>query len=34
MKELKMPKEMYFEEYDLHVRPYLTLEEEIGRAHV
>ena len=27
MKELKMPKEMYFEEYDLHVRPYLTLEE-------
>ena len=27
MKELKMPKEIYFEEYDLHVRPYLTLEE-------
>ena len=27
MKELRMPKEMYFEEYDLHVRPYLTLEE-------
>ena len=27
MKELKMPTEMYFEEYDLHVRPYLTLEE-------
>lgn len=27
MKELTMPKEMYFEEYDLHVRPYLTLEE-------
>ena len=27
MKELKMPKEMYFEESDLHVRPYLTLEE-------
>ena len=27
MKEIKMPKEMYFEEYDLHVRPYLTLEE-------
>ena len=30
MKELKMPKEMYFEEYDLHVRPYLTLEEVIS----
>lgn len=27
MKELTMPKEIYFEEYDLHVRPYLTLEE-------
>lgn len=27
MKDLTMPKEMYFEEYDLHVRPYLTLEE-------
>lgn len=27
MKKLTMPKEMYFEEYDLHVRPYLTLEE-------
>ena len=27
MKEITMPKEMYFEEYDLHVRPYLTLEE-------
>ena len=27
MKELRMPKEMYFEAYDLHVRPYLTLEE-------
>ena len=30
MKELKMPKEMYFEEYDLHVRPYLTLEEVLS----
>lgn len=30
MKELRMPKEMYFEEYDLHVRPYLTLEEIIS----
>ncbi len=30
MKELKMPKEMYFEEYDLHVRPYLTLEEVVS----
>lgn len=27
MKEIKMPKEIYFEVYDLHVRPYLTLEE-------
>ena len=27
MKKLTMPKEVYFEEYDLHVRPYLTLEE-------
>lgn len=27
MKEITMPKEIYFEEYDLHVRPYLTLEE-------
>ena len=27
MKEIKMPKEIYFEAYDLHVRPYLTLEE-------
>lgn len=30
MKELKMPKEMYFEGYDLHVRPYLTLEEIVS----
>lgn len=30
MKELRMPKEMYFEEYDLHVRPYLTLEEVVS----
>ena len=30
MKELKMPKEMYFEEYDLYVRPYLTLEEVVS----
>ena len=30
MKELTMPKEMYFEEYDLHVRPYLTLEEVVS----
>ena len=30
MKELKMPKELYFEEYDLHVRPYLTLEEVVS----
>lgn len=30
MKELKMPKEIYFEEYDLYVRPYLTLEEIVS----
>ena len=30
MKELTMPKEIYFEEYDLHVRPYLTLEEAVS----
>ena len=30
MKEIKMPKEMYFEEYDLYVRPYLTLEEVVS----
>ena len=30
MKELAMPKEIYFEEYDLHVRPYLTLEEVVS----
>ena len=30
MKETRMPKEMYFEEYDLYVRPYLTLEEVIS----
>lgn len=30
MKELRMPKEMYFAEYDLHVRPYLTLEEVVS----
>ena len=30
MKKLTMPKEIYFEKYDLHVRPYLTLEEVVG----
>lgn len=30
MKELRMPKEMYFVEYDLHVKPYLTLEEVVS----
>ena len=30
MKEIRMPKEMYFEEYDLYVRPYLTLEEVVS----
>lgn len=30
MKTLTMPKEIYFEEYDLHVRPYLTLEEVVN----
>ena len=30
MKEITMPKEIYFEEYDLHVRPYLTLEEVLS----
>lgn len=30
MKELTMPKELYFGEYDLHVRPYLTLEEVVS----
>lgn len=30
MKKLTMPKEVYFEEYDLHVRPYLTLEEVVN----
>ena len=30
MKEITMPKEMYFEEYDLYVRPYLTLEEVVS----
>ena len=30
MKEIKMPKEMYFEESDLYVRPYLTLEEVVS----
>lgn len=30
MKEITMPKEIYFEEYDLHVRPYLTLEEVVS----
>ena len=25
-----MPKEIYFEKYDLHVRPYLTLEEVVS----
>ena len=30
MKEITMPKEIYFEEYDLHVRPYLTIEEVVS----
>lgn len=30
MKKLTMPKEIYFEEYDLRVRPYLTLEEVVS----
>ena len=30
MKEITMPKEIYFREYDLHVRPYLTLEEVVS----
>ena len=30
MKEITMPKEIYFEEYDLQVRPYLTLEEVVS----
>lgn len=30
MKKLTMPKELYFEEYGLHVRPYLTLEEVVN----
>ena len=30
MKKLTMPKEVYFEEYDLRVRPYLTLEEVVS----
>ena len=30
MKEITMPKEIYFEAYDLHVRPYLTLEEVVS----
>ena len=30
MKKLTMPKEIYFEKYDLHVRPYLTLEEVVS----
>ena len=30
MKKLTMPKEVYFEEYDLSVRPYLTLEEVVS----
>ena len=36
MKELTMPKEIYCEECDLHIRPYLTLEEimEIGELAV
>ena len=34
MKELKMPKEMYFEEYDLHVTPYLTLEEVLSTGEL
>lgn len=36
MKELTMPKERYCEECDLHIRPYLTLEEimEIGELAV
>lgn len=30
MKELEMPKELYLEKYDLHIRPYLTCEEIIS----
>lgn len=30
MKELEMPKELYLEEYDLHIRPYLTCEEIVN----
>lgn len=30
MKELEMPKELYLDKYDLHVRPYLTCEEIIS----
>lgn len=30
MKKLTMPKEVYFEEYDVRVRPYLTLEEVVS----
>ena len=30
MKEIKMPKEMYFVEYDIYVIPYLTLDEDVS----
>ena len=30
MKELTMPKEVYLEDFDIHVRPYLTAEEIIS----
>lgn len=30
MKELEMPKELYLEKYDLHIRPYLTCEEIVS----
>ena len=30
MKELEMPKELYLEKYDLHIRSYLTCEEIIS----
>lgn len=30
MKELKVPSDIYLEEFDLHIRPYLTSEEIMG----
>lgn len=30
MKKLEMPKELYLEKYDLHIRPYLTCEEIVS----